>query len=165
MFELVFYESLLMNSTILLPYLFLMLLKFSAARLKVFVAVFICIVISHTPFYLIMNNVQRYTFLSLVYVIACLNITNKKVSATCCIMAIFEFTMVIDRLANAGIETWLYIHFEEITLTIHAIIISSFFKWKLERWRSVMGFIASHVLGVLHYVRHASRLCYDYIIS
>lgn len=165
MFEFIYREALLINSIILSSYLLLTSLKFSAARLKVLAAVFICIVISHTPFYLIMNNVQRYSFLSLVYTIACRKITNEKVSASCCIMAIFEFTMVVDRYANAGIETWLYIHFEKITLIIHSLIISSFFKWKLEWWWSALGFVTDHMRRLLHSVRHASRLCYDYINS
>lgn len=151
-------ESINLNLVFVSFYLLLLIVKPTAARIKVFAAVVVCVIVGYSPLYMLLNNTQFYSLLSFIYIIACLKITNKKVSATCCIMAIFEFTMVIDRLANAGIETWLYIHFEEITLIIHALVISSFFKWELERWRSVMGSIASYVLGVLHYVRHTSRL-------
>ncbi len=158
MIELIYYKALLINSIIILPYLFLLALKFSAARLKVFAAVFLCIIISHTPVYLMVNNVERYSFLALVYVITCQNVTNKKVSASCCIMAIFEFLMVLDRYVNAGFETWLYIYFEEITIVIHSLIISSFFKWELTWWRGFLGAINDHVRRLLRNMRVSLRI-------
>ena len=41
---------------------------------------------------------------------------------------IFEFLMAMDRLINAGVETWLYDNFEEITVIIHILIVSSCLK-------------------------------------
>jgi len=165
MIEFVFSEAIFVNALILSPYLILLILKFTAARFKVFAAVFLCIVISHTPLYLIMDNIHRYSFLSIVYIIACRNITNKKVSATCCIMAIFELSMVIDRYVNAGVETWLYIYFEEITLIIHSLIISAFFKWEFNWRRGAVGSAVDYMRKLLRNMRYASRLCYDYIIN
>ncbi len=127
---------------ILFVYVILLISKPTAARIKASAAVFICVAISYSPLYNAWNNVQYYSFLTLIYVVACLSITNKKVSATCCIMAVFEFLMVIDRYANAGIETWLYVHFEEITIVIHSLIISAFINWKLVWWRKGMGYLA-----------------------
>jgi len=158
-------ETIDLNLIFITSYFILLIIKPTAARLKVFAAVLICVLIIYSPLYDLLNNTQYYSLFTLIYILACLNITNKKVSSTCCIMAIFEFLMIIDRYVNAGIETWVYIYFEEITLIIHSLIISSFFKWKYIRWRECMGSMLNYMRGLLHDVRHASCLCYDRVIK
>lgn len=165
MFNFIQLETVDLNLVFIFSYIILIIIKPSAARIKVFAAVLICIAISYSPLYELMNNTQYYAFMCLVYVITYRKITSKKVSATCCIMSIFEFLMLTDRYINAGVETWLYIHFEEITVIIHSLIISSFFEWNFERWRGFLGYIANSVRRILCFVRNASCLCYYYCID
>jgi hypothetical protein len=86
----------------------------------------------------------------MIYLITAGSVTNKKIKFTLVIMAIFEFTMAYDRYVNAGVATWLYNSFEEITCLIHGLIVSSCFRLKPISVRDILGRLVAAVRGVSH---------------
>lgn len=54
--------------------------------------------------------------------------TNKSLAAWCCIMVSFLLYMAIDRVLNPYDKTYIYRHYENVIVCIHACIILSLYK-------------------------------------
>lgn len=141
-------ESLWSNLLVISPYLALIAIKPTAARLKVCAALFGCLIVGYLPESWL-TNTQFYCSLSLIYLITARFIVNKRIKYSCVIMALFGFIMAVDRNFNAGIETWTYQNYEAITCTIHALIVCSFVKWDRIRISGRMAKLAARLRSLL----------------
>jgi len=146
------------DAVFLAGYLALIVGKATAARLKIVAAFLVCVVVGYSPLYDVLNNVQYYSLLSLIYLTAAKYVSNKKIKYTLVIMTAFEFTMAMDRYVNAGTATWLYDNFEIITCLIHFLIISSSLKLRPIEWRELMGRLIAAMRGLSHSYCLTSRL-------
>ncbi len=125
-------------------YILALIVKATAARAKASAAVFLCVGLSYSPLYYMLNEVQYYALLSIIYSVTANSISNKKAKAACSIMALFELFMVIDSGVAGGYETWLSNNYETITTLIHCIILSAFVRWDVAIWRdNLEGFVSS----------------------
>ena len=138
-------------SMLLLAYLLLIAIKPTPAKRKVSYALFVSLAVNYSPLYDALSNVQFYSLYSMIYLITAGNVTNKKIKFTLVIMAIFEFTMAYDRYVNAGVATWLYNSFEEITCLIHGLIISSSFRFKPISIRNILGRLITSMRTLAHH--------------
>jgi len=130
---------------LLLAYLLLIAIKPTPAKRKVSYAFFLSLAINYSPLYDALSNVQFYSLYSMIYLITAGSVTNKKIKFTLVLMSIFELSMAADRHINAGVATWLYDQFEEITCLIHALIISSSLKLKPIDWRGMARWLSYRI--------------------
>jgi len=144
------FSQLHLTSIVLLVYLLLIAINSTPAKSKVAYAFFLSMAINYSPLYDALSNVQFYSLYSIIYLITARFVTNKKIKSTLVIMAIFEFTMAYDRYINAGVATWLYDSFEEITCLIHLLIISSSIRFKPICLGAILGRLAAALRGISH---------------
>lgn len=137
-------------SMLLLAYLLLIAINPTPAKRKVAYALFLSLMVNYSPLYDALSNVQFYSLYSIIYLITARFVTNKKIKSTLVIMAIFEFLMAYDRYINAGVATWLYDSFEEITCLIHLLIISSSIGFKPICLGAILGRLATALRGISH---------------
>ena len=143
-------ESIYLTSVVLLVYLLLIAINPTPAKRKIFYAFFLSMAVGYSPLYDALSNVQFYSLYSIIYLITARFVTNKKIKSTLVIMAIFEFTMAYDRYINAGVATWLYNSFEEITCLIHGLIISSSIRFKPIHLGAILGRLTAALRGISH---------------
>jgi len=94
----------------------------------------------------------------MIYLITAGSVTNKKIKYSLVIMATFEFLMAYDRYVNAGVATWLYNSFEEITCLIHGLIVSSCFRLKPISIRDILGRLITSMRTLAHHQCLITRL-------
>ncbi len=140
----------LADSVVFLCYLLVIAGKMTAARVKVLAALLFSLVVAYSPIYSAVNDVGYYCMLSVIYITAYRHITNKQIKSTTCIMAIFQLFMAIDSYVNPNTETWLYHNFEEVTLLIHLLIVSSCARLKPIKLGDVLGRFIAAMRGVAH---------------
>lgn len=146
------------DSMIVLAYLILLISKTNAARVKILSAFLFTLVIAYTPIYGAMSQVGYYCALAMIYITAARYVTNKQIKYTLVIMSIFELLMAVDSYANPTTETWLFRNFEEVTLLIHALIISSCYRLKPIDLGAILGRLIDSLRGLAHSNCLASRL-------
>jgi hypothetical protein len=145
------------DSCILLAYL-LLLTKPTPARCKVSFAIFTCLAIAYSPLYDALSQVQFYCLYSLVYITIARYLANKKIKSTLVIMAVFQLLMAMDSYVNANVETWLYNSFEEITVLIHILIVSSSLKLKPIDLGAILGRVVTTMRGLSHHYGFSAGL-------
>lgn len=158
-------SSIDLNSLFVLAYLLLLANKPTAARLKVSAALFTCIAIGYSPLYDALSQVQFYCLYSLVYITIARYLTNKKIKSTLVIMAVFQLLMAMDSYVNANVETWLYNSFEEVTVLIHILIVSSSADLKPIDLGAILGRFVNSLRGVAHSLCLDPALWYDWSIN
>ncbi len=150
------------NAIFMALYIFILVIKTTAARAKASAAVFICVGLSYSPLFYMLTDVQYYFMLSMIYVSTAKSITNKQASASCCIMAIFEIIMSLDSWRANGVETWIFVNYEMVTACIHCLILSSFLRGDLARWSRRVGSFINRLRSLLHSAGRDSFLWYYY---
>ena len=143
-------------------YIIILAIKTTAARAKASAAVFLCVGLSYSPLFYILNEVQYYALLSIIYSITAKSITNERAKAACSIMAIFELSMVIDAGVANGYETYLFNNYTNITTLIHCIIISAFVRWDIAVWRDAVERAAGGLRSALRGGSGKAFMCYHY---
>ncbi len=143
-------------------YIIILAIKTTAARAKASAAVFLCVGLSYSPLFYILNEVQYYALLSIIYSITARSITNERGKAACSIMAVFELAMVIDSGVANGDETYLFSNYETITTIIHCCIISAFVRWDLSIWRDSLARAARGLRSILRSGSGKAFVCYHY---
>jgi len=146
------------DSVIVLGYLILLASKMSADRAKVLSAFLLTIIVAYSPIYDALSQVQLYCAYSLIYVKILTHVTNKQIKTTIGIMSVFQLFMAMDSYANPTIETWLYRNFEEVTILIHCLIVSSCYRLKPINLGSLLGRIIDSLRGLAHSQCLATRL-------
>ena len=107
-----------------------------AVRGKALSAAFLCIGITYSPLFDILSQVQLYAVFAIIYAKTSLQITNKKVLLSCCIMMIFQSCMALDSWRYPNVETWIYTNYESVTTCIHVLIISAFlYGGPIKNWK------------------------------
>lgn len=153
------------SNAILLAYLFTLVRRYTASKAFAALAVFTCIIVSYSPLYNMLDNIEYYSSFALIYALTTLRIfkihakalsngnVNSvaiKIAVGCCIMATFNLIMAGDRYLNDGIQTWTYRNYELITCLIHGLILSSGVRWQNIRWRKHLEGFASSMRSWLH---------------
>jgi hypothetical protein len=146
------------DSMIVLAYLILLISKTNAARVKILSAFLCTLVIAYTPIYGALSQVGYYCALAMVYITTARYVTNKQIKYTVVIIATFQLFMAVDSYVNPTTETWLFRNFEEITLLIHALIISSCYRLKPIDLGAILGRLANMLRSVAHSNCLTSRL-------
>ena len=146
------------DSMIILAYLILLISKTNAARVKILSAFLFTLVIAYTPIYGALSQVGYYCALAMIYITTARHVTNKQIKCTLVIMSLFQSLMATDSYANPITETWLFCNFEEITLLLHAAIISSCYRIKPIDLGAILGRLINSLRGLAHSNCLASRL-------
>jgi len=136
------------DSVILLGYLILLASKMSADRAFVLSAFLLSAAVAYSPIYDALSQVQLYCAYSLIYVKILTHVTNKQIKTTIVIMSAFQLFMAMDSYANPTIETWLYRNFEEVTILIHCLIVSSCYRLKPINLGSFLGRFIDSLCGL-----------------
>jgi hypothetical protein len=135
---------------VLLCYLLLAAGKMTAARMKVLAALLVSLVVAYSPIYDTVSDVGYYCALAMIYITTARYVTNKQIKYTLVIMSIFELLMAVDSYANPTTETWLFRNFEEVTLLIHALIVSSCYRLKPIDLGAILGRFINSLRGLAH---------------
>jgi hypothetical protein len=146
------------DSMIVLAYLILLISKTNAARVKILSAFLFTLVIAYTPIYGALSQVGYYCALAMIYITTARYVTNKQIKYTVVIMAVFQLFMATDSYANPKTETWLFLNFEEVTLLIHALIVSSCYRIKPIDLGAILGRLINSLRGLAHSNCLAPRL-------
>ena len=146
------------DSIILLGYLLLMASKMTAAKVKVLAAFLLCLVIVYTPIYDALSQVGYYCAFAMIYIVALRHVTNKQIKYSLAIMAIFQLFMAIDSYANPQTETWLYRNFEEVTILIHCLVVSSCVNFKSIDLGAILGRFIDSLRSLAHSQCLSTRL-------
>lgn len=149
-------SSLLYGSLILLPYVFLLLKKFTRARLYSTLAFLLCATVT-MMFYNELSNIEVYCVFGFIYALTAISIMHtiksfnlKIVSASfwCCIMGILNITMAVDAHFYAKTETFIWQNYETFVYIIHFFILASFSS-RFTKWcRDCMDFIINNLLSL-----------------
>jgi hypothetical protein len=133
-----------------LAYLMMLASKASADRAIVLSALLCSAAVTFSPLYDIFSQVGYYCAFSMIYIAAANKIVCLKITSALVIMSFFQLLMAIDSYANPKTETWIYINFEEITLFIHFVIISSCTRIRTFGFHGLLGRIINSLRGLAY---------------
>jgi len=149
------------DSIIVLGYLILLASKANVDRAKILSAFLFTLVVAYSPIYDALSQVQFYCLYSMIYVKTLAHVINKQIKTTIVIMSLFQLFMAMDSYVNPTTETWLYRNFEEVTVFIHILIVSSCVKLKPINLGSLLGRLASGLRNLACSFGLDTRLWYD----
>ena len=121
-------QTISLSVIIFVLYLISYALQNKASRGYSLLAFLMCIVISYTPLYDILTNTQYYGLFAIIYLRLTYEIKPITAKFAALLMGLFQLTMIVDRIQNAGIETAIYANYEITVCLLHTIIIGNFIK-------------------------------------
>lgn len=154
--------ELLNNTTILAAYLICFAITKNASRGYSLLAFFACMIISYSPLYDILHNTQYYGLFAIIYLRITYEIEPLTAKAAALLIGLFQITMVIDRIHNAGIETFIYANYEITICILHSLIIGSFIKSDFVRLERTIKRIICDCISIVRYASNRLLLCYHY---
>lgn len=130
-------------------YLICFALQKKASRGYSLLAFLMCMIISYSPLYDILNNTQYYGLFAVIYLRLTYEIKPITAKVAALLIGLFQVTMVIDRIQNAGVETFIYANYEITICMLHSLIIGSFIK--------------SDVIRIKRFFERSIRHCFDFV--
>lgn len=137
------------NSVIFAAYLICFALQKKASRGYSLLAFLMCMIISYSPLYDILNNTQYYGLFAVIYLRLTYEIKPITAKVAALLIGLFQVTMAIDRIQNAGIETFIYANYEITICMLHSLIIGSFIK--------------SDAIRIKRFFERSIRHCFDFV--
>lgn len=137
------------NSPIFAAYLICFALQKKASRGYSLLAFLMCMIISYSPLYDILNNTQYYGLFAVIYLRLTYEIKPITAKVAALLIGLFQVTMVIDRIQNAGVETFIYANYEITICMLHSLIIGSFIK--------------SDAIRIKRFFERSIRHCFDFV--
>ena len=157
-------QSSYLNHTFLIfaSYLVCFAINKNASRGYALLAFFACMIISYSPLYDILHNTQYYGLFAIIYLRITYEIEPLTAKIAALLIGLFQITMVIDRIHNAGIETFIYANYEITICILHSLVLGSFIKSDFVRFERFIKRFISDCISIVRYASNQLCLCYHY---
>lgn len=142
-------QAIKISSVIMAGYLICFALQKKASRGYSLLAFLMCMFIAYSPLYDILNNTQYYGLFAVIYLRLTYEIKPITAKVAALLIGLFQVTMAIDRIQNAGIETFIYANYEITICMLHSLIIGSFIK--------------SDAIRIKRFFERSIRHCFDFV--
>lgn len=141
-------SSINVNLAILLVYCLITVSTLRASRAYCLIAFLFCLLISYTPLYDKLSQVQYYSLFAIIYILLTKRVKPVKAKVACGLLGSFQVLMAWDSHYNETVETYIWLHYASIVCILHAFIIGSF----LERDAICVGkFLASLIANMRNF--------------
>jgi len=134
----------------------------NASRGYALLAFLVCMFIAYSPLYDILHNTQYYGLFAIIYLRITYEIEPLTAKAAALLIGLFQITMVIDRIHNAGIETFIYANYEITICILHSLVLGSFIKSDFVRFERFIKRFISDCISIVRYASNQLCLCYHY---
>lgn len=151
-------QTISLSFIIFSAYLICFGLSREASRGYSLLAFLMCMVISYSPLYVILNNTQYYGLFAIIYIRLTYEIKPPTAKIAALLIGLFQITMVIDRIQNAGVETFIYTNYEVTICMLHSFVIGSFIKSDVIRIERLIKRVIGNCFDFVRYTSNYSYL-------